>query len=415
MEFSALPLNYQDISAEEVARRFRWSKQQGRAAWLWPDISLPAWREAMDRIEVVVRAALSGQAAVLDGDPAAIGLAGYTSGVGPLLGWWRETGRIQAGPAVAQILELHLRHNRLRAARMEAAAIRVVDALAWRDIDVVVLKGAHTARAYFPDPGVRPASDIDLLVRADHAAAAEAVLQAEGLVEASRGARESSWRPAQGPSAPRALTLVHADDPWSIDLHASLDIFVSAGAPLARLDLAEPMASLSPWPPDPRARALDQPLLLLHLAAHAGSGLHNLTLLRLIELDLVIRRDRADGVLSWDAFLALGERIGLLGFCYPALKLCEDLSPASVPAPVLEACARRAPPGVLRVLDRLTPATAQRIDRNSMREHFMWADGWADRLRQLAGDLAPAAGSWSKAWSIYERRAWRLLRGNVSR
>lgn len=414
-EFIPLSNNSHDLSKEEVARRFRWAKQQGRPAWLWPDISLEAWREAMGQTEAVVRSALSDRAGFLDGDPAAIGLAGYISGMGPLLGWWRETGRIQASPALAPILDLHLRHSRLRAARMEAAAIDVVEALARRGLEVVVLKGAHTAGTYFPDAGVRPASDVDLLVGVDQAATAEAVLRAEGLVEAGRGLRESSWRPADGPTFPRTLNLVHADDPWSIDLHASLDIFVSAGAPLARLDLADPMASRRRWTPHPHARTLDQPLLLLHLAAHAGSGLQNLTLLRLVELHLVIRRDQAEGALSWNAFLALGERAGLLGFCYPALRLCEDLSPGTVPAFVLEACGRRAPASVSRVVRRLTPSTAQRIDRNSLDEHFMWAEGWTDRLRQLAGDLAPAAGSWSKLWSIYERRAWRLLRGTISR
>lgn len=371
----------------------------------------------MLRIESVVRATLpeQGGGAVLDGDPAAIGLAGYTAGVGPLLGWWRETQMIAASPAVAQVLELHLRHNRLRAARMETAAAACVDALARQGVDVVVLKGAHTAHAYFPDPGARPASDIDLLVRAGHAGAAETALRAVGLVEAGRGARESSWRPAHGSASPRSLTLAHADDPWSVDLHTSLDIVVSAGAPLARLDAAAPMDSRRPWAADPRAAVLDQPLLLLHLAAHAGSGLQNLTLLRLIELHFVVRRDVAGGALSWDAFLALGARVDLLGFAYPALRLCEDLSPGTVPASVLDACARRAPASVSRTLDRLTPATAQRIDRTSMREHFMWTDGWRGRLRQLAGDVAPAAGSWGKFWSIYERRAWRFIRGTISR
>ena len=298
-----IDFNIQDISQDEVARRFLWAKRQGRPTWLWPDVSLEAWRNAMGQIEATARAVLSGRTGVLDGDPAAIGLAGYISGMGPLLGWWRETGLIAAEPGVGRVLELHLRHNRLRAARMETAAIRVVEALSRKGLDVVVLKGAHTARDYFPDPGARPASDIDLLVRAEQVVPAEAVLQAEGLVEASRGARESSWRPAQGPTSPRALTLVHADDPWSIDLHASLDIFVSAGAPLARLDLAGPMTGLARWAPNPRARTLDQPLLLLHLAAHAGSGLQNLTLLRLVELHLVIRRDLTDGALSWDCLL----------------------------------------------------------------------------------------------------------------
>jgi hypothetical protein len=404
-----------NISEVEVSRRFQWAKRQGNPAWLWPEVTVEAWREALERIAYAIRVILSGETAGLDGDPAAIGLAGYTAGVGPLLGWWAETGALSPSPAIAPGLALHLRHNRIRAARLEHAAIGLIESLSQAGVPTAVLKGADTARAYFPDPGVRPASDIDLLVRAEHAAAAEAVLRALRFSEATRGARESSWRPPGCAPAPRSLSFVHADDPWSIDLHSSLDLLVSAGAPLARLDAGRPMESRRRWTPHPGAVALDQPLLLFHLAIHAGAGLQNLTLLRLVELNLVIRRDFAAGRLDWDAFLAFGARASLLGFAYPALKLCEDLTPGVVPASVLAQCAHAAPRGVLRVVRRLTPATAQRIERSSVGEHFMWTDGWVARARQLAADIAPRAGSWRALWSIYEKRAWRLVRGRISR
>lgn len=412
-----IDLHAQDISEAEVARRFQWAKRQGRPAWLWPDISVEAWREALRQIARVTPAALSGANPPprLDGDPAAIGLAGYTSGMGPLLGWWARAGAIAPSPTVGAVLDLHLRHNQIRAARLEAAAIALVERLARQGVPTAVLKGADTARAYFPDPGVRPASDIDLLVRAEHVQAAEAVLRAGGFAEASRGERESSWRRRDVPRLPRSLTLTHGDDPWSIDLHSALDLRVSTGALLARLDLGGPMDSRRPWACSPAAVALDQPLLLFHLAIHAGAGLQNLTLLRLVELSLVIRRDTAEGRLSWEAFLAMGQRTGLLGFAYPALRLCEDLTPGTVPETVLERCAHAAPRGVPRIVRRLTPATAQRIDRTSIAEHFMWSDGWRQRAEQLAADIAPRVGSWRALWSIYEKRAWRLVRGRVSR
>lgn len=404
-----------DISETEVVRRFNWAKRQGNPAWLWPDVSIGAWREALERMARVTSTILSGGGASLDGDPAAIGLAGYTSGIGPLLGWWARTGTLAPAAAVAPVLDLHLRHNQIRAARLEAAAIQLVESLSRGGLHTTVLKGADTARAYFPDPGVRPASDIDLLVRSEDAPAAEAILRTEGFTQASRGERESAWRPAGCPPAPRSLTLVHADDPWSVDLHSSLNLLVSAGAPPARLDEGRPMDGQRRWGPHPDALALDQPLLLFHLAVHAGSGLQNLTLLRLVELNLVIRQDLAAGRLSWEAFLDMGQSLGLLGFAYPALKLCEDLTPGVVPAAVLGRCAQAAPRGVLRVVRRLTPATAQRIERSSIGEHFMWADGWRQRSRQLAADIAPRVGSWRALWSIYEKRAWRLVRGRVSR
>jgi hypothetical protein len=119
------------------------------------------------------------------------------------------------------------------------------------------------------------------------------------------------------------------------------------------------------------------------------------------------------GRLSWPAFLEAGERTGALGYAYPALALAEKLALGLVPAAVLGHCAARAPAAVRRAVERLTPATAQRIERNSVGEHFMWAEGWRGRLRLLASDILPAV-RWPEFRRIYEERAWRLIRGRVS-
>jgi hypothetical protein len=349
----------------------------------------------------------------LEGDAEAIGLAGYTSGMGPLLGLWLEQGRLSARGPVAVTLGRHLTHNRLREARMESAAARIVGRLADRGIETLVLKGSHTGPAYFPETGARPASDIDLLVAADDGRAAERVMRDCGLALKARNPWESAWVDPSTRDEPRSLTYVHAEDPWSIDLHNALNISVGRGTPLAELGRAWPMASVRWWPVDPRGRVLDQPLLLIHLAAHAGAGWQNLTLLRQVELVLVIRQDLAAGRLSWDAFLNVGARTGALGYAYPALRLADRLAPGAVPGEVLDHCASHAPRAVRRALEQLTPATAQRIDRTSLGEHFMWAEGWRGRLRLLAADILPA-GTWAEFRRIYEERAWRLIRGTVS-
>jgi hypothetical protein len=413
LRMDGLDFNAFDLEPSQVRERFRWARRQGKAAWLWPDVSVAAWQQSLRSIEHILSAVLTGQPmARLDGDSSAIGLACYTSGVGPLLGHWHEQGRISAGPEVAAVLELHLRHNRLRSARMQAAAITLVEALSKQDIAVVVLKGAHTGVAYFDAAGVRPASDVDFLVRGKDMDRAEAVMLAEGFSAGSRSRWESSWWPDAATRLPRSLQMVHADDPWSVDLHGSLNISAGAGSPVARLDDADPMSSSSRWPPCPAAAALDQPLLLLHLAAHAGAGLHNLSLLRLVEVALVCRHGSFNGSLSWDTFLEIGARTGASGYAFPALRLCEELAPGTVPGAVLEACADQVPPSALRLLVCLTPANAQRIERSSMAEHFMWSKGWIGRLRQIASDLLPSS-SWRTLWSIYERRAWSLIRGRI--
>jgi hypothetical protein len=410
-----MALTASDLSPEEVRQRFAWARRQGAPAWLWPDITIEAWQQALAGIETVTRAALAGGTSLLEGDPAAIGLAGYTSGMGALLGWWHQQGLVETSPDIAAVLDLHLRHNVARAARMEASAAAVVAALRGAGIAVAVLKGAHTAGAYFPHPGTRPASDIDLLVRGCDRAAAEAVLEAIGFTLASRGALESSWRRAGVAEYPRSLEFVHAEDPWTIDLHHTLDVFVSAGVPIAALDRAEPLSSTRPWAASPGAVVLEQPLLLLHLAVHAGSALQSLTLLRQVELVLVIRHDVADARLSWDAFIASAARCDALGFAYPALRLCEELAPGTVPHAVLDQLAAAAPPRMLRIVNQLAPASAHRVVRSSVGEHFMWTRGWRGWLRQLAADVAPTGISWRRVRAIYEARGWRLIRGRFSR
>jgi hypothetical protein len=404
-----------EISPEEVRRRVVWARRQGRPAWLWPDVSIDAWRSAMADVERVIRILLADAPSTrLEGDAPAIELAGYTSGAGPLLGLWLEQGRLQTSPAIAVALTRHLAHNRARASSLTQTAVEIVRRLDDRGIRTLVLKGAHTGRTYFPEAGVRPASDIDLLVADSDAAMAESVMDGCGLKFMGRSRWESCWAPTAGVSAPRSLTYVHAEDPWSVDLHSSLNISAGCGTPLAEFDLRHPMASRSRWSVDAKAGVLDQPLLLLHLATHAGVGWQNLTLLRQIELVLVIRRDFAAGTLSWDAFLELGSKTGAIGYVYPALRLANRLAPGSVPLSVLEICAASAPQAVQRATAQLTPATAQRIDRNSIAEHFMWAQGWRGRLRLAARDLLPADRSWPEFRRIYEERVWRLIRGRVS-
>ena len=112
-----------EISADELRRRVLWARRQGRPAWLWPDVLIADWRRALKAIEQAAGAVLAGRSAArLCGEPAAVGLAGYTSGMGPLLGLWIEQGSLSADGFVAALMERHLEHNRLRARRMTAVS-----------------------------------------------------------------------------------------------------------------------------------------------------------------------------------------------------------------------------------------------------------------------------------------------------
>lgn len=413
---AGLPLDALDLAEEEVRARFRRARRSGRSTWLWPEVVPDAWRRALATLEAAARAVLLGRPGNrIQGDPAALGVAAYTSGMGPLLGYWVERGYLEADPGPAALFHLHLRHNRLRTQRLAVEAVRAVEALAGAGCAVTVLKGMHTAFTYFPDPATRPLADVDLHIPPGALSAAEAALRTAGFQRRSVLLRpyRGSWAPSGTPALPRSLRLVHADDPWSVDLQVTLDRVFSPRA-VARLDSLHG-ASGTAWQPHPAARVLPQPLLSVFLAAHASESLRSLTLLRLVELVLVIRRDTAAGTLVWEELRRAAQQAGGIGSLYPALELCERLAEGTVDPALLAAATRAAPPEVRRVVERLTPGTAQMVDRWSLRERYMWSPTWGARLRQLAYEIGPTGYPLGAVVGIYRARAWRLIRGTLGR
>jgi hypothetical protein len=384
-----LPLATFDIPAVEFHRRAAWAQSNGYGPWLWPDIRVEEWRAARESItRALAETLIRGHAkAPLEGDREVMSLAAYTAGIGPLLGRWIAEGRIVASEPLAAVFDLHLRHNRLRMERMLSRATTIVRKLALLNIPVTVLKGMHTAFVYFPDPATRPASDIDLLVSPTDAERANSLFQEEGFLLENSSWREKCWRALDAPSAPRSLLLVHEDGPWTVDLHNSLNYSPRPSMPPADLDQLIPGSPPQVWPGDPTGGVLAQPMLLLHLAVHLSHSMVSLAPLRMAELVLVIRRDTAAGTLVWQEFLAAAVRAGALGIIFPALYFSERLVPTTVPPEILEASAAAAPRGVRRHLERLTPATAQRMERITLAEHFMWANGWQGLGKQAFRDV----------------------------
>jgi hypothetical protein len=397
----------------EFSERRKRARQSGSPAWLWPEVSVDTWTMALGKIGAAATAILRGGVGKLSmNDPKALSLACYTSGVGPLFGWWLEQGLLTASAESAEMLKLHLEHARARRSRIEEQSREVAGQLLRLEIPFIVLKGGHTADRYFPNPSTRPASDLDLLVPPAQASAAEAALADAGFRCVARHRRESAW--SRTGVEPQSLWLVHEDDPWSVDVHSSLDFAASAGAPLVRFDLARPFEDAERWALDPVGGALRQPLLLLHLAVHASGGLHNLTLLRIIEIIFVVQRDAGSGRLSWEKFVRLAEAVNGLGAAYPSLRMADKLLPGIIPVKVLSRCAEAAPSRARRIVEGLDPALAHRVHRSSISEHFMWVAGIRGWMRQLASDLLPASSDRS-VWSIYEERAYRLLQRRISR
>jgi putative nucleotidyltransferase-like protein len=405
----------------EIDRRLAVFSRTRHARDLWPDIPVAAFRAAERELARVVAAVLSGAPSPVSlRSPSwpggrALGVAGFVDGVGALIGFWRENGRVAAEPAVAALFATHLDHGRRRVARLRYELVRVVGALAERRVDVWVLKGMHTGYRYFPEPGTRTSSDIDLLVHPDDWLAACDVLRGLGLVERKHLSqpRDSAWAP---PTAQRVPTLqyVHADGPWSIDLHRSLDRLPFEGLE-TRLRFPDVSAG-EVWKEfGPPVRILGQPLLLAYLALHASSHFYGITLIRLIELVLVAQHDFARHPERWEAFGDLVARTRSERFVFPALDLAERLVPGSIDGRVLARIAGAAPRRLRRMVRRMTPASAPRLHPYpALRERFVWLASPWDVLVALLWLAWPREGEKlmtpRKALAAQWRRMRRALR-----
>lgn len=408
-----------EVGPAEAERRLRWARRQGHPHYFWPDVEPADWRAGLEVLERATRSVLASEPASLpwsgDSDVRALGVAGYTSGIGPLVGYWLETDRLSAPPLVQRLFGVHLRHGRERARRLDAELERAGGALREAGIaDVVAVKASHTAR-YFPEPGVRPAVDVDLVVRPELFDRAERALEGAGYTVGAREGRprKTTWLAPGSSRLPRSFEVMHSGSQYAVDLHATLErnffgVRTTGPGPVDGV----PTASL----PSAPVRVLRQPALLLYHALHASEGFHNLTLIRLVELVFMIRRDTEEDALDWTAFRRHVEARDAWRFVYPALELTARLAPGTVEPGTLDAARAGAPHRMRRVVGGLTPATARRLRRLSLRESFVWCETPVDYLRRFAHMLfpAPAGRSLSRLGRHYLTRAYRLLRRTVS-
>ena len=386
---------------------------------LWPDVPAVERRAAQAQIRAVAEAVLGSSAtrpalvAADEGQARALGVAGFTSGMGPLLGWWIQQGLAEAPPGISEVFARHLDHGRRRRDVLGDALARIVRAMRAEGVEPVVIKGLHTGAVYFPDPGTRPAADIDLLVRpADRAQAVEALGKA-GFVESrrTRYAARSEWRPIGRPHRVHSLELDRVDNPWSVDLHTALERWYFRGLRRGLGD--EPFhhttgVSIS----GTTVRVLDQPYVTAFLALHASYDLVQMQLVRLVELVLVIRADLRKQALDWGTFASLIRENRIERFVQPALTLAEALAPGTFEPALLERLARLATPRMQRVLARLLEADMGGLRYRSLDNKLMWASGPRELLLGVSELVAPSDDGLPTALPrLYWRRLLTFLRG----
>jgi hypothetical protein len=382
-------------SPDEVSNRLSRFELTREPSALWPGLTERNRVAAARELERVTRGIL----AVTRGlciDPAgefddyALAIAAHTTGMGPLLGRWLLDGSIEAAPALRLRFEKQLENSRARHARISREVSPALDALAAYVPTVVALRGFHTARSYFDEPGVRRMADVDVLVAPECIDAAESALRSAGFHPGGEALRpyKRDWLPSG--AAPRIFS-VELDDPrnqWTLELHASLDRIMHPGA-VARLDGERDCIELVEL--DGRELSvLRQPLLAISLACHCSQELGSSRLLRLYELVRVILADSAAGRLDWNALLAMLDRTGAARFAWPAFALAEELAPGTVDSRVLAKGSAASTWAARRTVERLVPAGGS-LDESGALRQAMWTRGPVSLIQRALRNLWPAS------------------------
>jgi hypothetical protein len=371
--------------AAAIAARFAWARRQGHPRYLWPEIPAAHWRAALRCIErsvVNLIAQLPGRLELPPGVSArAIGVAAYTSGLGPWLGHACATGRLDTGAALGDLLEEHLDHNRARTARLQSELRRAIGLISADGTEPVLLKSAHTMFAYFEEPALRPCTDLDLAVEPHAFEGAAAKLSTAGYTSSARQRWPRRWDfiPPSAPRVLRSLELVHADNPYTVELHESMDR-VFHGVHTVHIPAHALTAEGTRWP---KTQVLQPAWLALYLALHAAEELYHLQLLRLVELHTVLRDEFTSGVM-WADLARIVEELDAARFVYPAFALVARLSPGVLPARLLEQWAEQTPARVQRALQVDFVSDLQKLETLSAAERFLWVSRPVDAGRRLA-------------------------------
>lgn len=216
-------------------------------------------------------------------------------------------------------------HNRILL--QEAERVSVV--LRKAGIEHLFLKGIALLASGAADPGIRPTSDIDLLVRPGDAEDAMEILHGAGLAptvpEVRRVLRERSeapwvstgaWPPGLAPQLDLHVAIPYARIHPAVGRTAPVESWLWDGAGAATVGIPAPAA------PEHLV------LLVLHAAMHLPLEFRGKWL-----LDLA--RVAGDERMAWDDVAALLERSGARGVGWMLLSEARDALGAPVPAPFL--------------------------------------------------------------------------------
>lgn len=335
-----------------------------------------------------------------------------TEGLAPALGFALDGGDVATPAAVRARLRRRVAESRARHLLMSRGLARVLAGLDTAGVPAIVLKGPVLAETIYPDPGLRPFSDLDLLIRPVDLARADDLLLRLDHVRVADAHSFSFDRAYDG------ATLYEAPDGVRVDLHWRL--------------LTEPRFA---WNDDEAAavweRAVAVPVagrtalglgpedLVLFLAAHLA--VHHALAGLLWHWDLALLLARRGPSVDWDVVVSRATRWRVRRSLFFALENVARLFDVRAPA---SAMAALAPRGMRAAV------AAGLLRRPSVRHHprfeYLLPLLLIDRGRDLAEPLrqivcpptdwlraryGAEAGSVPALYLAHYRRMGRVLRG----
>jgi len=321
----------------------------------------------------------------LDLDWAALLTLAEAEDVLPAVAYAATTARWTTVPAAARrhLVDV-LAASRARHLVMTSELARALRRFATDGIDVMALKGPVLAETVYPDPALRPFSDLDLLVRPEDRRRTDAALQALGYTPL---ADEHSW---DFDIAFDGATVYESPGGVRIDLHWAL--LTEARYAWRQREAGSVWQRATPITlAGERALTLAPEDLVLHLATHFAVH-HSLTgLLRQWDLALVL----AQASLDWPRLLARAEAWRVRRAVFFALRGVAEAFASVVPPAVLDDWRPRGPRAAL--LASLLRGAAD--DRRRRLEHvvtLLLIDRARDIGVSVRGALWPSA-DWLRA------------------
>jgi hypothetical protein len=229
----------------------------------------------------------------------------------------------------AERLVAELRSTAVRYERRDRTLRHLLEACGSAGIDALVFKGAALAYALYPEPYLRPRTDIDVLIRREALAATEAALAADGWTrdaepdsELASAQRHYTKHLGTGDPRHRGNRRDRRDrrnDVERLDLHWRL-VNPPALAGVASFDALRSRAVPLPLGASVRTLSPGDALFAacLHLVAHHGGDGDEATLLWTFDIHLLSQRLEAR---DREVFAACATRQPALTACRAALEL----------------------------------------------------------------------------------------------